>query len=223
MPGQEFRTYSLGVRIDQKIGDRFKVGLSSQNSVNVTNGENANPMFQLLTLSPSYSAYNPDGSIYNLPAVGSIDATTRNPLLLRNQDSWQQNRKRLRTFNSIYGEVKLAEGLRYRVNVGLDYYSDNYGQYYGSETPFQNGGANAAQIRNEQSSSYTVENLLIYDKTFAEKHKFNFTGLYSFQQIETYGSQVKRPGPSGGFLLSFITSDWRTRPLSTTVLMQSPA
>jgi TonB-dependent starch-binding outer membrane protein SusC len=190
MPGQDFTRYSLSTRIDQKIGERFKVGVSSQNSVNVTNGENANPMFALLTLSPLYNAYNPDGSIYNLPATGSIDATTRNPLLLRNEGSWTQNRKRLRTFNSLYGEVKITEGLKYRVNVGLDYYTDTYGQYYGSETPFQNGGANSAQTQNATSSSYTVENLLTYEKIFAEKHKLNFTGLYSFQQVETYSSQV---------------------------------
>jgi TonB-linked SusC/RagA family outer membrane protein len=203
MPGQAFTRYSIGTRIDQKIGERVKVGLSSQNSVNVTDGENANPMFQLLTLSPLYNAYNADGSIYNLPATGSIDATTRNPLLLRNKDSWQQQRRRLRTFNALYGEVKITEGLRYRINVGLDYSNDNFGQYYGSETPFQNGGANAAFVSNSNSASYTIENLLFYEKTFSEVHKLNFTGLFSTQQVETYGSSISAQDLPADFTLYY--------------------
>jgi TonB-linked SusC/RagA family outer membrane protein len=188
MPGQDFARYSLSGRVDQNIGQRVKIGLSTLNSLNVNDGENANPMFQLLTLSPLYNAYNADGSVYNLPATGSIDATTRNPLLLRNGNSWRQQRRRLRTFNALYGEVKIFDGLKYRINVGLDFATDNYGTYYGSETPFQNGAANSASVTNQFSASYTVENLLTYDKTFADKHRINFTGLFSGQQVESYGS-----------------------------------
>ncbi len=203
MPGQAYSRYSLTGRLDQNIGERVRIGMSTQNSLNVSDGENANPMFQLLTLSPLYNAYNPDGSVYNLPATGSIDATTRNPLLLRNKDSWQQQRKRLRTFNALYGEVKIVDGLKYRINIGLDFFTDNYGHYYGSETPFQNGAANTAQVQNTFSSSYTVENLLMYEKTFAENHKLNVTGLFSTQQIETYDSTVQAQDLPADFTLYY--------------------
>ena len=203
MPGQAYARYSLTGRVDQNIGTRVKVGLSTQNSLNVNDGENANPMFQLLTLSPLYNAHNADGSIYNLPATGSIDATTRNPLLLRKTDSWQQQRKRLRTFNSLYGEVKIVDGLKYRVNIGLDFFTDNYGHYYGSETPFQNGAANTAQVGNTFSSSYTIENLLLYEKTFAENHKLNFTGLFSTQEVETFGSTIQAQDLPADFTLYY--------------------
>ncbi len=191
LPGQAYSRYSLSGRLDQNIGDRVRIGLSTQNALNINDGENANPMFQILTLSPLYNAYNADGSIYNLPATGSIDATTRNPLLLRNGEAWKQQRRRLRTFNALYGEVKIIEGLKYRINVGLDFFTDNYGHYYGSETPFQNGGANTAQVNNTTGASYTVENLLMYEKTFAAKHRVNFTGLFSGQSIESYGSAIQ--------------------------------
>jgi TonB-dependent starch-binding outer membrane protein SusC len=190
MPGQAYARYSLSGRIDQNIGKRVKIGLSTQNTLNINDGENANPMFQLLTLSPLYNAYNADGSVYGLPATGSIDAVTRNPLLLRNADSWQQQRRRLRTFNALYGEVKILEGLKYRINIGLDFFNDNYGHYYASETPFQNGAANTAQVNNGNSASYTVENLILYEKIFAAKHKVNFTGLFSGQDVESYTSQM---------------------------------
>ncbi|MBL0744539.1 SusC/RagA family TonB-linked outer membrane protein [Chryseolinea lacunae] len=188
LPGQAFSRYSLRATLDQKVGERIKIGLNTLNSVNITDGENANPMFQVITLSPLYRAHNADGSINELPATGSIDNTTRNPLLIYNNDLWKQQRKRLRTFNSLYGEVKLTEGLRYRLNVGLDYFTDTFGDYRGSNTPFQNGAISTAQIRDETNWSYTLENLLIYDKTFAEKHKLNFTGLFSVQELENSSS-----------------------------------
>lgn len=188
LPGQKFTRYSLQASIDQQIGERIKVGLNTMNSMNITDGEGASFMFQLLTLSPLYNARNADGSIYEKPAVGSADPDTRNPLMVYNDNTWKQQRRRLRTFNSLYGEVKILEGLRYRLNVGLDLFQDNYGQYLGSNTPFLNGGTNTADVQNTNSWSYTAENLLLYDKTFNTVHKFMFTGLFSIQEEEEYRS-----------------------------------
>jgi TonB-dependent starch-binding outer membrane protein SusC len=188
VPGQEFSRYSVNGNIDQKIGKRITLGLNTMNSFAVTDGENASMMFQLLTLSPLYNAHNADGSIYELPAIGSVDPNTRNPLLVYNSDNWKQQRRRLRTFNSLYGEVKILEGLKYRLNLGLDLFQDNYGQYLGSNTPFLNGSTNTANVQNINSWSYTAENLLTYEKTFAQDHKLLFTGLFSIQEVEEYGS-----------------------------------
>ena len=188
LPGQAFTRYSLSGVIDQKIGDRIRIGLNTMNSFNITDGENVSPMFSILTLSPLYNAYNPDGSILEQPALGSANPETRNPLLIYRDETWKQQRRRLRTFNSLYAEVKILEGLKYRINVGLDLFQDNYGQYTGSNTPFANGGTNTADVQNTNSWSYTVENLLLYEKTFAENHKLALTGLFSVQETEEYRS-----------------------------------
>lgn len=188
LPGQAFSRYSLSGVIDQKIGERIKIGLNTMNSFNINDGEGVSPMFSILTLSPLYSSHNPDGTILELPALGSANPETRNPLLIYRDNTWKQQRRRLRTFNSLYSEVKLAEGLKYRINLGLDLFQDNYGQYVGSNTPFANGGTNTADVENTNSWSYTVENLLLYEKTFAEKHKLGLTGLFSVQETEDYRS-----------------------------------
>ncbi len=39
------------------------------------------------------------------------------------------------------------------------------------------------------SNNYTLENLLIYDATIAKKHKLNFTGLYSLQEVSNKTNQ----------------------------------
>ncbi len=188
IPGQAFSRYSVQGVIDQKIGDRVKLGLSTKNQFNVTDGEGISTMFSLLTLSPLFNAYNPDGSIKILPALGSPSPDRVNPLLVKDQNSWKEQRRRLRTFNSLFAEVRILEGLTYRVNVGLDLFQDNYGNYSGSNTPFRSGGANGADVQNTNSWSYTIENILTYEKTFAEKHKVLFTGLYSVQESEEFRS-----------------------------------
>lgn len=187
LPGQEFSRYSITGNIDQKIGDRLTIGLTTMNSMNVQDGENANFMFQLLTLSPLYNARNADGSVYELPGVGSVDPNTRNPLLVNRSDNWKQQRRRLRTFNSLYGEFEIIEGLKYRLNVGLDAFQDNYGQYLGSNTPFQNGSTNVADVQNTNSWSYTLENIVTWDKNFGD-HRLRLTGIYSVQEVEEYRS-----------------------------------
>ena len=188
-PGQAFTRYSITGAIDQKIGERIKIGLNTMNSVNVQDGESASFMFQLLTLSPLYNAYKPDGSINELPAIGSVDPQTRNPLLVRRDDNWKQQRRRIRSFNSIYGDVKILEGLTYRLNLGLDLSQDNYGQYLGSNTPFLNGSTNVADVQNTNSWSYTAENLLNYEKTFGF-HRLQATALFSAQEVEEYRSSA---------------------------------
>nr|WKN35741.1 TonB-dependent receptor [Tunicatimonas sp. TK19036] len=188
LPGQAYTRYSVTGTIDQEINDRIRIGLNTMNQFNINDGENISLMFSLLTLSPLYSAYNDDGTINTNPAEFSANPETLNPLLINRDNEWKQQRRRLRTFNSLYGEVDIMDGLKYRLNVGLDLFQDNYGTYSGSQTPFRNGSVNAADIENTNSWSYTIENLLTYDKTFAGEHQLNVTALYSIQEIEQFRS-----------------------------------
>ena len=188
IPGQEFTRYSLQGVIDQKIGKRIRVGVSTMNQFNIYDGEGVSMMFSLLTLSPLFNAYNPDGSINKYPALGSPNPETVSPLLVRDQDTWKEQRRRLRTFNSLYGEIEITQGLKYRLNLGLDLFQENFGSFSGSVTPFRSGSANGADIRNLNAWNYTLEHILTYEKTFATDHKLLFTGLFGVQEGEDFQS-----------------------------------
>ncbi len=188
LPGQAFTRYSLRATLDQKIGKRVLFGLNTMNTLGYTDGEWASPMFWLIAMSPLCVAYDDDGNLVQQPAYPREDAYS--PLTINNTELWKQQRRRLRTFNSFYGEIKIFEGLKYRLNAGLDFRTDKYGHYFGSDTPFQNGGPNAATIDNGEAWSYTFENLLIYEKTFAEKHNLNVTGLFSVQETESSNTAI---------------------------------
>ncbi len=186
--GQDFERYTLRANINSDVASWMRVGLSTINTVSNRGGESANPVGSLNNLSPLFRAYNDDGSIYLNPAVNTLDEPfTRNPLLIQNEDSWNENRRRLRTFNTLYGEIDLAKGLSYRINVGLDYSQDEYNSFFGSDTPFRGGAANQARIRNRDDWGYTIENIVKYDQSFG-RHNIGLTGLFSVQEQESQRS-----------------------------------
>lgn len=190
--------FNLRATIDQKIGKRIKIGLNTLNSLTYNKGQDLNPMLNILRMAPMESPYLPDGTFNYIPGFGSQDGNI-NPLLLDNNEAIMKNQqRRLRTFNSIYGEVEIIKGLKYRVNVGLDFSQQYTGSFNGAGSYFSGGYldqkgtlnplANSANIINGESWSYLIENLVMYEKTINEKHRINFTGLFSSQQSQNFSS-----------------------------------
>src|SRR5690606_29888336 len=105
-----------------------------------------------------------------------------NTLLFRNEDLWEDNRKRMQNFTSLYGEVEFLPGLRYRLNVGLEAGFNKRGVFSGRR--LSAAGTNNANIENAHGWSYTIENLLLFDRTIAQNHRISFTGLFSVQENE---------------------------------------
>jgi TonB-linked SusC/RagA family outer membrane protein len=181
-PGQQFVRYSLKLSVDQQLGKHVKLGLSSLNTYSTTKGESANPMGQALRASPLASPYDTTGALINSYVPGSANQVW-NPLANFLPGAAVETRNRIGTFSTIYLEATLAKGLKYRFNGGAEIRSDVYGNFYARNTTNNLGVASSAANENTLSTSYTLENLLIYDKTIADKHKINFTGLYSYQSF----------------------------------------
>jgi TonB-dependent starch-binding outer membrane protein SusC len=195
-----FERFAIRATIDQKIGKRVKIGLNTMNTLSYTEGDGVNPMYNTLALSPLLSPYNPDGSVNVQPLVGHQDVGFRlNPLTLTNKDAVYDKRRRLRTYNTLYGEVQIIQGLKYRINVQLDIRQDNYGTYRGantvltgsSSTPFL---SNTASTENGEAWNYDIFHQLTYEKTIAEKHRINFTTVYEVQETESKNSNFSGTG-----------------------------
>ncbi|HVV05175.1 MAG TPA: TonB-dependent receptor [Puia sp.] len=180
-PGQSFERYSLKMSVDQRLGNYIKVGLNSLNTFTLTKGESVNPMGQALRASPLVSPYDSTGKLINGFLPGSANQVW-NPLADFLPGASVEDRKRLGTFSTVYLEVGPVKGLKYRFNGGAELRSDVYGNFYGKNTTNNLGVNSTAENSTTYTTSYTLENLLIYDNTFARRHKVNFTGLYSFQK-----------------------------------------
>ncbi|HJY23446.1 MAG TPA: TonB-dependent receptor [Hanamia sp.] len=181
-PGQEFQRFSVKASIDQQFGKFIKAGLSSLNTFTLRNGEGINPMAQALRANPLVSPYDSAGNVLNDYVPGNANQVW-NPLGDLVPKAVVEDRKRFGTFTTLYLEANLLKGLKYRLNAGAEIRSDVYGNYYSAKTSYRvNQGGSASSNRTGFRTNYTLENLLTYDKTFAEKHKLNLTGLYSLQQ-----------------------------------------
>lgn len=189
--GVGFERYSLNTSIDAVLTSYLKVGLTTRNTLNYNKGAGVNPLYATMRITPLAPAFNADGSMLLYPQTGTVDETsTANPLTLDDRDNIVDRTRRLRTNNVLYAEVKIIEGLKYKLNLGLDFRQEARGTFYGPKTIIKPDAANnasaTASISNAEAYSILMENLLTYDKTIANDHRINFTGLWSTQKDRSF-------------------------------------
>ena len=189
VPTEGYNRVSVRGNFDQKVGEYFRFGLNTTNNYNKTEG--VNNIYNILSASPLSSPYDADGNLkrYNaLPADDQI--VTTKETVERDKDVWLSESKGIGSYNTLFGEVKCpwVEGLSYRINVGLNFRSSKSGNFTGTGVNNKDANAiNGGGISENQTRNWTVENLVTFDRTFAEKHNLNIVGMYSAEQT-TYES-----------------------------------
>jgi TonB-linked SusC/RagA family outer membrane protein len=188
--GLDYTRMSLRANIDHNINSWLKVGLSSYTMYSIRNGENLNPYGFTINQNPLGRPYDDNG---NIIFSQTNDALLTNPLSEIVPGAQVDNTKRYRIFNSIYSEFKIMEGLKYRVNFGPDFTLSRWGRFIGAATNARKYGDPVASSRNDFGFNYTLENIVTYNKTFAQKHNFGATLLQSIQKdnFERYSTDVQ--------------------------------
>ncbi len=139
-------------------------------------------------------------------------------------DEWKYSRDQrvtLRTFGSIYTQVNIGnlipalQGLKYRLNFGPDisFYRDGV---YVDANSVQNGGStNYAALYKNTNFSYTLDNLVYYDKTIGD-HTLGVTLLMSQTAFNKETSNTIGNGvPLSSQLWNALTSGTVTGQLSS--------
>lgn len=178
---QDFTRYTMRINLDQQIGKRIKVGTSIQGTYSIRNGANLNPFDDALAENPLGVPYDSSGNLIFLP---TNDGLRSNPLAELVPGAQVDKNKRFRLFSSLYGEVEIAKGLKYRLNFGPDMIQNRNGRFIGRLTNDRRQGDPKAGTSEDFVLSYALENILTYNKTFKKVHALNFTGLYSVQTRE---------------------------------------
>lgn len=185
IPGQNYSRLSLRASIDQSIGNYLRVGFGTNTNGSISNGANLS-MYDVLSLSPIADPYNSDGSLKRTIRMPLDETWTRTRSTIDALgDGWIDQTKSLGSYNSIFGELRIpkVEGLTYRINLGLNYRQTAAGQYTGQGVFAINPATvSTASITNTLLTSWTIENLLTYDRTLADRHNINLTGLFSAQK-----------------------------------------
>ena len=184
VPTEGYDRVSIRGNFDQKVGKWFRFGLSTNNSYRKTQG--VNNMYAVLGSSPLSSPYDENGNLkrYNaLPADDQIVVTKET--VERDKDIWLSENKGIGSYNTLFAELKCPwiEGLSYRVNVGLNFRSSKSGSFTGTGINNKDANAvNSGSVYENQTRNWAVENLLTFDRTFAEKHNLNVVAMYSAEQ-----------------------------------------
>ena len=184
VPTEGYNRISIRGNFDQKIGKWFRFGLSTNNSYRKTEG--VNNMYAVLASTPISSPYDKDGNLkrYNtLPADDQVVVTRET--VERDKDVWLNENTGFGSYNTLFAELKCPwiEGLTYRVNVGLNIRTSKQGGFTGTGINNKDANAvNSGSVYENQTRNWAVENLLTYDRVFAEKHNLNVVAMYSAEQ-----------------------------------------
>ena len=185
IPTQNYTRYSLRGSFDQGVGKYFRFGLTTNSNYNVTKGSNID-LYSVLNNTPLANPYNADGSLKRTVKLNSQDenfVVTRD-LVEDLEDSWLNEKKGFGTYNNLFAEVQCpwVKGLKYRVNLGLNYRSTKGGVFTGeginsstADTP------STASLEHTETTNWAIENLITYDRTFG-KHQLNIVGMYSAEE-----------------------------------------
>lgn len=185
VPTQNYTRYSLRGSFDQGVGKYFRFGLATNTNYNVTKGQNIG-LYNTLATSPIANPYNEDGSLKRTVKLNSQDehfVMTRD-VVESLEDNWLNEQKGFGTYNNLFAEVQCpwVKGLKYRVNLGLNYRSTKGGTFTGEgvnsttiDTP------STASLAHTETTNWAIENMITYDRTFG-KHQLNIVGMYSAEE-----------------------------------------
>ncbi len=132
IPTSQYQRISMRAGLDQELGRFIKIGFTSNNNFNLTEGSQVE-MYGILSLTPIIDPYNHDGSFKRTVKMPADDSWIYPRDVLNDLgDRWLDEKRAYGTYNNLYGELKIPgiEGLKYRINLGLNYRGDNDGDIY---------------------------------------------------------------------------------------------
>ena len=183
VPTEGYDRISVRGNFDQKVGEWFRFGLSTNNSYRKTKGVNG--MYNVLSMSPLAGLYDKEGNKLRYVSMPADDQYIITKDVVESlEDVWLNENKGIGSYNTLFGEVKCpwVEGLSYRINIGLNYRSSKQGAFTGTGVNNKDENAvNGGSVYENQTRNWAIENLITYDRVFG-KHNINVVGMYSAEE-----------------------------------------
>lgn len=136
--------------------------------------------------------YDDNGNIIFQPG-----GTISNTVVGESEKSTQQ-RQTFRALGNFSATLDLGEiyeplkGLRYKFSFGPDFRHWREGAYIDATSANRGTGANSwARLKNSRDISWTLDNMIMFDRTFAEKHKVGVTLLQTASKWNNENSSME--------------------------------
>ena len=185
VPTQDYDRISLSGSLDQNLTDWLKIGFSTNTNYNTSHG-NQLGLYGILQLSPILKPTAADGTSLvraSMPLDDVWIPTRKN--IEEYADRWVNENRGFGSYNTGYIELKApwVEGLSFKQTVGANFRTNKSGSFTGKGVnSFNVANPNSASTSQNQTVNWTLESLLSYDRTFAEKHHLNVVAMYSAEQ-----------------------------------------
>lgn len=195
IPTEGFDRINIRASLDQGIGKYFTFGFSTNLGLNKNFGNAGGAQTDLTPM------INP----WIDPAKGNVAGNTRlegllmpkdqnyiaktRALMYDIQDVNINKTKRYSAYNSAYLEVEapFLKGLKYRLNAGANIRITDGGSYRGqgilSNIPTNPASASRT---NSNVTSWDLEHLLTFNRTFNDVHALSLTAMFSVERTENY-------------------------------------
>ncbi len=181
LQGYQYGRTSLRSNLDANLTGWLKVGVSYYFVANNYDGGKVD-FLKAGKMSPYSQPRDSAGNYIFFPMFP--DTFYENPFLGLNNKVIDRNKNMTGNF---YGEVKLpVKGLKYRLNGSYSYLTSRNNFYSGRSA---NNSIGTATANNGETNSWIIENILSYDRTWANHH-VDVTGLYSAQQSSRFNSGI---------------------------------
>lgn len=181
MKGQDYTRYTSKVSVDVNPVKWFEMGVSINTTYSIQQFGQSNTGGQVSGPGSIYAAAN-----NNLPYAVPYDANGNritypggDDMIKTAVNEWlytDNQRKTFRALGSLYAQLNILPGLKYRVNFGPDFRYYKNGVYIDAMSVNRVGSPNYASLRNENDFSWTLDNLIYYDKKI-NKHTLGATLL----------------------------------------------
>lgn len=185
--GSGIKKYSLLSNIEQKVNERFTIGLNLNLSYSdgLTSGDGnrfSSPILGYIATAPIQSPYKPDGSLYNGRESGWFGLTGDN-FLYNTQYNFNSN-KNFRTLGRLYGDLKIFDWLKLSENLSVDWINAKQKVYQDARTSDglgQNGSLSSSAIENKL---YTTQTSLSGSYSPSSDHSLTYLAMleYSFKE-----------------------------------------
>ncbi len=187
--GDNFKNFRTRVNLEGKVNKFLTVGMNTQFA---SRDESQVPVdWNLLrTLSPWGSEYNEDGSLKWRPNDEASGGT--HPSYARSHTDRVQ--RELTLNSTLYAAIKLPYGFNFRTNFTprLQYFERfNHQSAAHAEWAAQGG---IAQRRQQKVYYWQIDNILTWQKVFAEKHDFNLTLLANAEKYQSWDNTMTNNG-----------------------------
>jgi TonB-linked SusC/RagA family outer membrane protein len=175
--GDRFRNVRSRLNLGATVADWVDVDVRSQFE-NRDQGYLGASSSQVAWVSPYGDMYDDEGALEWYP---HDDQAGQNPFLWTTQSGRRYDNTVTRLNINLSAElIGLPAGLRYRIRSGNQFTFGNDYLFNPSTVPWGTPAGNASRS-NYNTRDYQIDNLLLWDRTFADMHSFDATLLYGVE------------------------------------------